>query len=107
MSYPAYDGTPLPSFLSLNEGAEDVARGLDRISCPVLVVTSRQDHVVSPRNSDLLVAAVSSRSSRSEHVWLERSYHNAMVDYEHEEVEARLEEFVVAVTSEVPGGEGT
>lgn len=104
VTLPSYEGTPLPAFLSLNVAAEEVAMGLGRIACPVLVITSRQDHVVSPSNSDLLVSSV---SGRSEHVWLERSYHNAMVDYEHEEVEARIEEFVVAVTSESPDGEAT
>ncbi len=94
-TFPTYDGTPLAPFLSLNEGVEEVARGLHRITCPVLLISSRVDHVVSPHNGDRLLSSVAGPSER---VWLERSYHNAMVDYDHETVEARIEEFVVSVT---------
>ncbi len=94
-TFPTYDGTPIAAFLSLNEGAEEVALGLGRIGCPVLLLSSRVDHVVPPSNGDLLVSSVSGPAAR---VWLERSYHNAMLDYDHEEVEARIEAFVVSVT---------
>jgi carboxylesterase len=100
---PTYDGVPIAAFLSLNEGAEEVAVGLGRISCPVLVISSKEDHVVPPVNGDLLVSSVSGPVER---VWLERSYHNAMVDYDHEEVEERIEAFVVSVTED-PGAEET
>jgi carboxylesterase len=96
---PSYRGTPLAALLSLNEGAEEVARGLDRISCPVLVISSRVDHVVPPQSGDRLLASVAGPAER---VWLERSYHNAMVDYDHEEVESRIEAFVVSVTAGEP-----
>ncbi len=102
VTFPTYDGTPIAAFLSLNEGAEEVALELGRIRCPVLIVSSREDHVVPPVNGDLLVSSVSGPVER---VWLERSYHNAMVDYEHEEVESTLEAFVVSVTEE-PEDEG-
>ena len=104
VTFPTYDGTPIAAFLSLNEGAEEVAMGLQRISCRLLVVSSRVDHVVSPVNGDLLVASVSGPTER---VWLERSYHNAMVDYDHEEVESVIEAFVVTVTADEPGEEET
>ncbi len=99
VTFPTYDGTPIAAFLSLNEGAEEVALGLGRIKCRVLVVSSREDHVVPPVNGDLLVSSVSGPTER---VWLERSYHNAMVDYDHEEVESVIEAFVVSVTED-PG----
>ncbi len=104
VTFPTYEGSPLAAFLSLNEGAEEVATALGRIACPVLVITSTQDHVVPPVSSDLLASSVSGTTER---VWLERSYHNAMVDYDHEEVEARVESFVVTVTSGEPGEEET
>ena len=94
-----YDGTPIAAFLSLNEGAEEVAVGLGRINCPVLVISSKEDHVVPTTNGDLLASTVSGPVER---VWLERSYHNAMVDYDHETVEEWIEAFVVSVTEE-PG----
>ena len=97
VTFPTYEGTPLAAFLSLNEAAEEVALGLDRITCPVLVISSKEDHVVPSDNGDLLVSSVNGPAER---VWLARSYHNAMVDYDHEEVEERIAAFVVSVTSE-------
>ncbi|MGH8987697.1 MAG: alpha/beta hydrolase [Acidimicrobiales bacterium] len=101
VTFPTYEGTPIAAFLSLNEAAEEVAAGLDRIACPVLLVSSREDHVVPPANGDLLVSSVRGPVER---VWLERSYHNAMVDYDHDEVETRIGEFVVSLAGAV--GEG-
>jgi carboxylesterase len=103
VSFPTYEGTPLEPFLSLNEGVEEVAMGLARITCPVLCISSRVDHVVPTANGDLVVSSVSGPSER---VWVERSYHNAMVDFDHEEVERRIEAFVISVTSD-PGEEET
>ncbi len=95
-TFPTYEGTPLAAFLSLNDGAEEVALGLGRITCPLLLVSSREDHVVPPVNGDLLVSSVRGPTER---VWLERSYHSAMVDYDHEAVEDALQAFVVSVTA--------
>jgi len=96
VTFPTYEGTPLAAFCSLNDGVEEVATALGQIRCPVLLISSRVDHVVPPANGDQLVASVRGPSAR---VWLERSYHNAMVDYDHEEVEDRIEEFVLRVTA--------
>jgi len=97
VTYPTYDETPIAAFLSLCEGAEDVALSLGKIRCPVLLLSSRKDHVVPPENGDLVEASVSGPCTR---VWLERSYHAAMVDYDHEEVERRIEGFMRSVTEE-------
>lgn len=91
-----YDGTPLAALLSLFEGVEDVAVKLPDISCPVLLLSSREDHVVPPSNGDLLAATVSGPCER---VWLERSYHVATMDYDRDEVESRTASFVAAVTA--------
>lgn len=98
-----YDATPLAAFLSLCEGARAVERGLSGIQCPVLVLSSRQDHVVPPSNGDLVEASVAGPCTR---VWLERSFHAAMVDVEHEQVEKHVERFVRSVTGDA-GSEGT
>ncbi|MHB1583754.1 MAG: alpha/beta hydrolase [Acidimicrobiales bacterium] len=89
-----YDGTPLAAVLSLFDGAEDVADALSEIQCPVLLLSSREDHVVDPANGDLLVASVSGPCER---VWLERSYHVATLDYDRDEVEERVTAFVTGV----------
>ena len=92
----AYDGTPLAAVLSLFEGAEDVAMNLAEIRCPVLLLSSRQDHVVASASGDLLEASVSGPCER---VWLEHSYHVATLDYDRDEVEARTVSFVTAVAA--------
>lgn len=94
---PAYPGTPLAALLSLFEGVEEVALRLSSIRCPVLLLSSRVDHVVPPANGDLLMASV---SGPAEQVWLERSYHAAMLDYDRPEIEARICAFVQAVTAD-------
>ena len=48
----SYEGTPLKPLLSLFDGVEAFQEGLGSITCPVLVMTSPQDHVVPPVSSD-------------------------------------------------------
>lgn len=91
-----YEGSPLAAALSLFEATAEVAKGLAEIRCPVLLLSSRNDHVVAPSSGDLLASAVSGTCER---VWLERSYHVATLDYDRDEVEARTVSFVTAVTS--------
>ncbi|MHB8219533.1 MAG: alpha/beta hydrolase [Acidimicrobiales bacterium] len=90
-----YDGAPLAAALSLFEGTTEVASGLAAIGCPVLLFSSRQDHVVAPSSGDLLAATVTGPVER---VWLERSYHVATLDYDQDEIEERTVAFVTAVT---------
>lgn len=87
----AYLGSPIAAALSLFEGIDKVAARLDRITCPVLVLSSRQDHVVPSSSGDLLVANVGGPVER---VWLERSYHVATLDLDADFVVARTVEFV-------------
>lgn len=87
----AYDGSPLAAALSLFDGVEEVAARLGEISCPVLLLQSREDHVVASSNGDRVVASVAGPCER---VWLERSYHVATLDYDADEVEERTVAFV-------------
>lgn len=91
-----YNGSPLAAALSLFDGADAVVAALAEIRCPVLLFSSRQDHVVPTTNGDLLVAGVGGPCER---VWLERSYHVATLDYDRDEVEARTVSFVIGVTA--------
>ena len=52
----AYPGLPLRAVLSLFAAATEVEAELESVTCPVLVFTSLQDHVVDPKSSELLVA---------------------------------------------------
>jgi carboxylesterase len=82
----AYAELPLAAVLSLFEAAEDVAVDLAQVGCPVLLLSSRQDHVVEPGSGDLVAGTVSGPVER---VWLERSYHVATLDYDQDEIESR------------------
>ena len=48
----AYSGSPIAAALSLFDGIDEVAAGLGRITCPVLLLSSRQDHVVPSSSGD-------------------------------------------------------
>ena len=91
----SYDATPLRPLLTMIVAAEDVRRRLGEISQPTLIITSRQDHVVNPGDSDVLAEAISGPVER---VWLEKSFHVATLDYDRAEVEQRAVEFALRVT---------
>lgn len=79
----SYDGSPLAPALSLYEALDRLGDDLSRIRCPVLIMTSAEDHVVHPDNSDHLAARVSGPVER---ITLERSYHVATLDRDREKV---------------------
>lgn len=90
----AYAQTPLVPLLSLLDAATALAAGMAQIACPVLILTSPQDHVVAPTNSDTLAAAVTGPVER---VTLARSYHVATLDYDRAELEQRTVDFATKV----------
>jgi carboxylesterase len=90
----SYDATPLASLVSLFEGVVLVEEGLGSITCPVLLLSSREDHVVTTDNGDAVVARVSGPVER---VWLEDSYHVATLDNDRDLVERAVTEFVARV----------
>ena len=91
----AYDETPLTPLLTLAAGTGDLRAELGGITCPVLVMTSPQDHVVEPANSDVLAESVAGPVER---VTLERSYHVATLDFDRDLIEQRAVEFARRVT---------
>ena len=92
----AYPELPLRAALSLFAGAAEVESGLGSVTCPVLVFTSTQDHVVDPRSSALLVERA---KGPVEQVVLDRSYHVATLDYDKVERVTRTVEFAAGVLS--------
>ena len=87
----SYDATPLGCAKSLFAGIARVHAGLDQITSPSLVLSSREDHVVTSDNGDDFVSMVSGPVER---VWLENSYHVATIDNDQELVEALTLSFV-------------
>jgi carboxylesterase len=74
----------------------EIAAGLGKVECPVLLMNSPQDHVVPPSSSELIAESVSGPLER---VTLERSYHVATLDYDKHEIERRAVEFAQKVTA--------
>ncbi|HEX4820166.1 MAG TPA: alpha/beta fold hydrolase [Acidimicrobiales bacterium] len=92
----AYQQTPLKPLLSLLEVEQAILPDLGNITCPSLIITSRQDHVVPPENSDVLAGKVAGPVER---IWLDRSYHVATLDYEKDVIEAAIVDFARRVTA--------
>jgi carboxylesterase len=92
----AYTRTPLKPLLSMLDAETETLPQLGNITCPSLIITSKQDHVVPPDNSDVLAEAVAGPVER---VWLDRSYHVATLDYDKADIEAKVVEFAQRVTS--------
>jgi carboxylesterase len=86
-----YNELPLAASLSLQDGLEEVASSLGNVTCPTLVLTSREDHTVAPENSEFAVGQI---AGPVEHLWLERSYHVATLDYDAAVVEAETCRFL-------------
>lgn len=89
---PGYDELPLEALLSLCEGLDDLLERLPQVTCPLLIFTSTQDHVIPPVSSDVLAERVSGPVER---VVLERSYHVATLDHDRAEIEKRTVEFAL------------
>ena len=86
----AYEGAPLRAALSLFEGATRLAPKLGDIHCPVLLLSSREDHVVDPVSGDVLARSVGGPLER---VYLEKSYHVATLDWDAPVIEDRVSTF--------------
>lgn len=92
----AYPQTPLRPLRSLFEAATEIQPDLGRITCPLLLFTSPEDHVVPPADSDYLASQVSGPVER---VSCDRSYHVATIDYDRDLIIERSLEFVAKVTA--------
>lgn len=92
----AYAETPLAPLLTMFDAADNLGDRLSHITSSMLIITSRQDHVVPPENSDLLASAVSGPVER---LWCERSYHVVTQDYDKELVFDAAVDFATKVTA--------
>jgi carboxylesterase len=87
----AYGWVPSAAGNSLLRALPRVRAQVEKLTCPVLIAYSRQDHSVSPENSKRLLGLV--RSSDLTELVLERSYHVATLDYDLELIEERVTAF--------------
>lgn len=82
----AYEGTPLRPLVSfMADGLTPMTGRFGELTMPLLLFTSRQDHVVEPSNSEHLASTF---GGDVEHVWLDRSYHVATQDFDRDLITA-------------------
>ncbi|SDN70418.1 alpha/beta hydrolase [Actinacidiphila guanduensis] len=100
-----YDRTPLHAVHSLTALWRTVRAGLPQVTQPVLLLHSREDHVVHPSNSAVLLGRISSVDV-TERV-LERSYHVATLDNDAELIFAESYDFVQRLSVPAAAEEGS
>jgi carboxylesterase len=87
----AYDRNPLHALYSQTHLWADVVTNLDRVTQPLLIFRSEQDHVVDPSSVAILKQRVG--SADVDFRTLTRSYHVATIDYEADEIFASSVDF--------------
>lgn len=91
----SYAETPLAPLLSLMGGLSDLQLRYGQVTCPLLLLTSPQDHVVDPAQSDYLAEHAGGSVER---VSLDRSYHVATLDHDRDLIVERAVAFARRVT---------
>ena len=74
----AYDRIPVSALAHVGRFLRKVEKELPQVRQPVLIFSSKEDHTVKPRNSQLIAAKVGSERKRL--VRLTNSYHVATLD---------------------------
>ncbi len=97
---PSCDRTPTAGVAQVYRLARMVRRDLPSLRQPLLILKSRQDHVLPLRNATRTLALAG--SARKELVWLERSYHVATLDYDRDLIADTCLAFFQRVLREEP-----
>jgi carboxylesterase len=87
-----YEKVPVPAAAELYELMKATKADIARITAPILIFSSREDHVVSTKNGPFILEHVS--STDREIVWLENSYHVATLDNDKQLIIDRCVEFI-------------
>jgi carboxylesterase len=91
----AYEGTPVrPLKDFMDSGLAPLSTRYGELTMPLLLFTSRQDHVVEPSQSEYLAAR---HGGPVDHRWLERSYHVATQDFDRDLINVGAVEFATSV----------
>ncbi len=90
----SYDHTPLGPAASMVQLWRDVRAHLTDVEAPVLLFTSRVDHVVDPASARLLTSSLPG----VDHRFLDRSFHVATLDYDAPEITRTSLEFLRSLT---------
>ncbi|MDP4162186.1 MAG: alpha/beta fold hydrolase [Bacillota bacterium] len=79
-----YNSVPVAAIKNLLHLLVRTERILSRVSCPALIIKSKEDHVVPPENSDDIYSNISSQLKKS--IILENSYHVATMDHDKQKI---------------------
>jgi carboxylesterase len=88
----AYDVVPTPTLKELCALMKVSEELLPRITCPALVMVSREDHIVPPPNSEYIAQKISSQDKQV--LWLENSYHVATLDNDKDVIVQKSIDFI-------------
>lgn len=91
-----YTRTPLKAARSMMAGWKQVRADLPKVTSPLLIFRSAEDHVVDPSSGQLILTSVSSRDL-TERI-LENSYHVATLDHDASSIFEESADFVRRVT---------
>lgn len=91
LAYPVVPVPTIKEILVLTKVADEL---LPRITCPALLITSRDDHVVPPVNAEYIYNKLGSTDKRI--LWLENSYHVATLDNDKDLIVQQSIEFIKA-----------
>jgi carboxylesterase len=95
-----YDRIPLSVLPGLGKFLRTLERDLPSMRLPLLVFSSKEDHVVRPQNSQIVVAKAG--SEEKELVSLTNSYHVATMDYDAEMIFERVLAFGRSLADRAP-----
>jgi len=92
----AYGAMPIEPLLSLFTAVSGLVGHLGEIDCPLLLLSSREDHTVPTSSGDLLAERYGGPVER---VFLDNSYHVATIDNDAAEIEQRAVAFALKVVA--------
>lgn len=93
-----YDKVSVSASAELYDLTNAVKKNVHKITAPILIFKSREDHVVNMENGPFLLEHVGSKDK--ELVWLENSYHVATLDNDKDEIIRRCVEFINRLSKE-------
>ena len=96
-----YPKMPLQCVYSLQQGWTEIKADISKVRAPLLLLHSREDHVVEPSNAAWILANVASEDTTE--VWLDNSYHVATLDNDAELIFERSVDFVHRLAPASPG----
>ena len=98
---PANDRTPIVAFASLQKLWKVTLADLDKVTAPIRMYRSVEDHVVDPLSARLL--KVGATCTEVEEIMLRNSYHVATLDYDAEQIFTGSVDFIQSVTADRAG----